>query len=477
MLIAFFLMAGLLIVLSWRAGRTARHSDDYFLAGRQLPTGQIALSQASNALPVWLLVGVAGAAFTWGFAAVWIVLTALVGHALAWFFVGPRLRTWSAERNRVTFTQFLTADAGERMRAPVVLSTTLILFLGILIGMAAYLPWLGQLLASVAPISPRAAMLAGITGAGLSALLGGYRGACGNDSLRALAILLIALTVAVGGLIAAGGWSAVWVKLADVPVDVDLWTGEQVAILSLTFALGMLTLSLAPLGQHQVVSRFMACADHRQLVNTRRTALLWTLLVLASMLLCGWTARLLLPETTPPDALFLELVGRVLPAGLATVFIAALFVSAFSALENILLVMAAAVSVDVKNNPVRGSLDWPKPAVVLAAGLLAAVALEVPEPTFERLLLAWTLLGSAFGPLLFVRLTGKRVRPGSMLGSMWAGFVLTLLLHMLPSAPGDFLERALPFVAALGIALTGGDRRRNPDRADRTQEAAPEKSP
>jgi sodium/proline symporter len=188
------------------------------------------------------------------------------------------------------------------------------------------------------------------------------------------------------------------------------------------------------------------------------------------MLVCGWTARLLLPEATP-DAVFLPLLERVLPAGLAALFAAALFASAFSALESILLVMAAAVSVDVKTNPVRGSLDWPKPAVVLAAGLLAGVALAVPEPGFDRLLLAWTLLGSAFGPLLFVRLTGKRVRPGSMLGSMWAGFVLTLLLHMLPSAPGDFLERALPFVAALGIALTGGDRRRNPDRADRADRA------
>ncbi|MEY4932452.1 MAG: hypothetical protein RLZZ403_772, partial [Pseudomonadota bacterium] len=68
-------------------------------------------------------------------------------------------------------------------------------------------------------------------------------------------------------------------------------------------------------------------------------------------------------------------------------------------------------------------------------------------------------------------LTGKRIRPGSTLGSMWAGFILTLLLHLLPNAPGDFLERALPFVAALGIALTGGERRRDPDRADRSQQA------
>jgi hypothetical protein len=37
----------------------------------------------------------------------------------------------------------------------------------------------------------------------------------------------------------------------------------------------------------------------------------------------------------------------------------------------------------------------------------------------------------------------------------------------MPDTPGDLLERTLPIVAAMGIALSGGERRRNPDRADR----------
>ena len=41
----------------------------------------------------------------------------------------------------------------------------------------------------------------------------------------------------------------------------------------------------------------------------------------------------------------------------------------------------------------------------------------------------------------------------------------------------DFLERVLPFIASLGIALTGGERRRNPDRADRSQETVHDRVP
>jgi Na+/proline symporter len=90
---------------------------------------------------------------------------------------------------------------------------------------------------------------------------------------------------------------------------------------------------------------------------------------------------------------------------------------------------------------------------------------------------AFTALGASLGPLLLVRLSGKRIRPGSTLGAMWAGFLLSLVFHLLPDSPGDFLERVLPFIASLGIALTGGERRRNPDRADRSEETMHDRVP
>src|SRR4029079_1118923 len=48
---------------------------------------------------------------------------------------------------------------------------------------------------------------------------------------------------------------------------------------------------------------------------------------------------------------------------------------------------------------------------------------------------------ASLGPLVLVRLSGKRIRPGSTLGAMWAGFLLSLIFHLLPDSPGDFLER------------------------------------
>jgi len=110
---------------------------------------------------------------------------------------------------------------------------------------------------------------------------------------------------------------------------------------------------------------------------------------------------------------------------------------------------------------------------------LLATCLVAYEPVslLNQWLFAYNVMGASFGPLLLVRLTGKRVRPGSTLGAMWAGCILTVLFHLLPDSPGDILERVFPFVASLGIALTGGDRRRNPDRADRAQDTVHDRVP
>ena len=55
-------------------------------------------------------------------------------------------------QDHLTVSQLLTGDTGKRMRAPIVVSTTLILFMALLVGMAAYLPLLGQLVAPLLPV-------------------------------------------------------------------------------------------------------------------------------------------------------------------------------------------------------------------------------------------------------------------------------------------------------------------------------------
>jgi Na+/proline symporter len=142
-----------------------------------------------------------------------------------------------------------------------------------------------------------------------------------------------------------------------------------------------------------------------------------------------------------------------------------------------LLALAGSLAIDTRRVNAPLSLAWNRAAMVFAAVCVVLSTLFAPSSVFEHAMFGYAAIGASFGPLLLVRLSGKRVRPGATLGAMWSGFFLSLLFHLLPDSPGDFLERVLPFVTSLGIALTGGERRRNPDRADRSQETVHDRIP
>jgi len=88
------------------------------------------------------------------------------------------------------------------------------------------------------------------------------------------------------------------------------------------------------------------------------------------------------------------------------------------------------------------------------------VAIYLPEKIFSRVLFAWIALGSAFGPLVFVRLAGVSVAPVGVFLSILIGFTLAVIFYLMPSTPGDLLERLAPF--CVGLALLMGFRVRRP---------------
>ena len=97
--------------------------------------------------------------------------------------------------------------------------------------------------------------------------------------------------------------------------------------------------------------------------------------------------------------------------------------------------------------------------IVVLVVLSVLVAIYLPERIFSRVLFAWIALGSAFGPLVFVRLAGVQVVPGAALLVVVLGFVLAVTFYLLPSTPGDILERLAPFCVGLLVLLVFGRKR------------------
>jgi sodium/proline symporter len=255
------------------------------------------------------------------------------------------------------------------------------------------------------------------------------------------------------------------------------WFDGKTGVAAIAFAAGVVGLGLAMSGQPHALSRFMAAKDEATLRIARWVAPLWIAILLAAVVFCGWCARILYSGLEHPEQSLAVIASRLLPPWLATLIVVGLAAAVISAIASQLLVMASALAVDLRRPTTPPSLQWLRGMLLVAAILACLVLLYTPSKLVEHAMFAFTALGASLGPLLLVRLSGKRIRPGSTLGAMWAGFLLSLIFHLLPDSPGDFLERVLPFIAALGIALTGGERRRNPDRADRSQETMHDRIP
>ena len=139
------------------------------------------------------------------------------------------------------------------------------------------------------------------------------------------------------------------------------------------------------------------------------------------------------------------------------IVLAAVLSAIMSTADSQLLVASSAVSYDW--NLTRGrhatGLAGSRLTVLVVLLLATALALLWRADIFSRVLFAWSAMGSAFGPLLLLRLAGRKIGAGATLGAMLAGFGLTVLISLLPNTPGDVAERVLPFIVALFVAYAG----------------------
>ena len=462
LLILLALLAALLAIMTWAARRT-HNAADFAIANRRLGPWLVTLSYAASAVNAWMLMVVAAAAFLWGLSAAWIWAAVVFGCIVNLWFVAPRLRAASIGSGGVTVIHLLSADAGDRLQPLVVRSAVFIALLTLLLQIAAILQFAGVMLDDVG-LDPSVVLVFALATITAVVFAGGMRSASVID-------------LPLPALIAVGGLSELKLAFATIGPEALDWFDGKNGVAAIAFAAGVFGLGLAMCGQPHALARFMAAKDETTLRIARWAAPVWIAILLAAVVFCGWCARVLYSGLEHPEQSLAVIASRLLPPWLATLIVVGLAAAVISAIASQLLQLASALAVDLKRPLAPPSLTLLRGMLLVTAVIVCIVLLYAPGKIGDHAMFAFTALGASLGPLLLVRLSGKRIRPGSTLGAMWAGFLLSLIFHLLPDSPGDFLERVLPFVASLGIALTGGERRRNPDRADRSEETMHDRVP
>jgi sodium/proline symporter len=455
-----------LLLATWVLQARVHIGEDFALARRRLAAAFTGLSQAINCVPAWLLLMLSLLAYSTGLAAVWMALATLIGLAINWWWVAPRLRI-QVGTSSYTLSQWFAASAGDNLHATTRRSATAIVVVSVGLTTITLLQWAALHLSMAIGVTATTALALLVVLFLLCTVFGGMWSASIADVMQ-VGVLSVALPLIAGyALFAVGGWQPLWSAIAARESVAGPWFAGYSGVLAIALLVGYFFAGLGSAAQPSVLARYWACRDDATLRRARWMAMAWSVVVLAVALLIGWCARALLNDADSGRELLTSLAKQTMPDALASlVATGVMMVLALNCVSQWVAV-ATHLAIDLRDAAQPLSLVWCRGSAFVFALFIGGAAMYLPRGGEDTLWLCWHALSAALGPLLLVRLTGKKVRPGSLLGAMWSGFVLTVLFHLMPDTPGDLLERSLPFIAAMGIALSGGDQRRNPNRADR----------
>lgn len=439
----------------WASKRTTSGSD-FFIGGRGLGPFVAALSYSSSAASAWALLGLSGIAYAYGLSTLWVALGTIVTVIVAWCWVAPRLMAFSRTHNHITLTSVIRHhDDGLISKLTVWLATFIIVF-SFVFYIAAQFQGAGSTFATTFDLSMSNSITLGALIIMIYTLLGGFWAVSVTDALQGSLMGVTALVLPIAALIAVGGPGGLADGLRAISTESQLsLTAGNAGLFGVGVVIGGLSIGLGTFGQPHLMARIMALRDVKAMRQARWMAIVWYIIVFLGMWLLGLIGHVLHQGLENSEQIFFVMLDDLFPPVVAAVLLAAILSAIMSTADSQLLSAAAAIAHDlgIAGDNEKRVLFVSRLTIVSLVVIAVAVAICLPDKIFSRVLFAWVALGAAFGPALFARLANVSIKPVGILASIATGFCLAIGFSFTPNAPGDIVERLVPFVAASLILL------------------------
>ena len=451
----------------WAWKRSTDTSEGYLLAGRNLHPAVAALSAGASDMSGWLLLGLPGALYAAGLVEAWIGIGLFVGAFANWILVAPRLRQQTEELgNALTIPEFLANRFPDRAVALRVISA-LIVVVFFAVYTAAGLVGGGKLFeTSFAGLFPEMGMSDYMLGIWVTCLVvlaytmvGGFLAVSLTDFVQGLimvtALIIMPLVVMFGEGGSAGG------SLAEVPVPGFLSLTQGLTVLGFISAV---TWGLGYFGQPHIIVRFMAIDSVKRVSMARNIGMTWMGVALLGSIGIGIAGRAFVDRNglvvDDPETIFIVLANLLFHPLITGFLLAALLAAIMSTISSQLLVASSSLTEDFyklffrTNASERESVNIGRVCVALVA-LAAIIIASDPESEVLGLVSnAWAGFGAAFGPLIILSLTWKRMTgAGAVAGLVTGAATVAAWIALgwnakLPGFDGGLYEIVPGFVVA-----------------------------
>ena len=452
-------MAAVIVIGVVFAKRANRSSEDYFLGGRSLGPWVTAMSAEASDMSGWLLMGLPGVAYWCGLAdAAWTAIGLAVGTYINWLITSKRLRRYSEKARAITLPEYFSNRFHENRKVIMTIAAVFILIF-FTVYASSCLVTCGKLFSTLFGFGYVPMMIVGAVFVLLYTIIGGFLAESASDFMQAIVMVAALTIIVVVGTAAAGGLDAVIANARSIPGFLEFFgiatpvtvDGVQQAVdgvpqfgaagdYSLLSVASMLAWGLGYFGMPQVLLRFMAIREERELTRSRRIATVWVVISLTVAVFIGLVGRALYPTslTTSSEAenVFILLSTNLLPPLLAGFVMAGILAATISSSDSYLLIAASALAKNIYQGLLRRDASDRQVMTVSRLTLLAVaaiaivIALDENSVIFSIVSFAWAGFGATFGPLMLFSLFWKRTNRAGAIAGMIGGGVMVFVWNL-----------------------------------------------
>lgn len=428
---------------------------DYYLASRKVSPALVGLSAVATNNSGYMFIGVIGFTYAVGLSAFWLMFGWIVGDYLTSLHVHHRVREQGEARGAVTFGGLLSRWGGTDYKVVRRVSAIVTLaFLGSYA--AAQLSAGGKALHAVFGWNEDAGafMVAAVVAA--YCLAGGIRASIWTDAVQSVVMLVSMGLLCVVAVAVLGGPAAAYADMAAIPGYLNWFPPDLLvpgALGAGLFVLGWVFAGVSVIGQPHIMTRFMALDDAAHMRQARAYYYGFFTIFYALATAVGLLSRLHLPELAAldPELALPTMAQTLMPPALVGLMLAGIFAATMSTADSLILACSAAITHDIGERPVENRW-WIKTATLGVVVLALGIALAQPESVFNLVILSWSALASAFGPLLIVYAAGRKVSERLALAMIFTGPLVAVMWREL--GWHNSIYEGLPGMLA-GLALYG----------------------
>ncbi len=474
MLAGFLVFLALFLLVGFLSSRRSDGSTgDYYLAGRSVSPMLVGLSAVATNNSGYMFIGIMGFTYVSGLSVVWLGVGLILGDYLTSLFVHRRLRDVSQSRQALTFSGALATWQGKEMRwLRLTASLMTLIFLGAYA--AAQLSAGGKALEVLLdwPVEWGAVIAALMVAS--YCMVGGFRASIWTDAAQSTVMYVAMVLLMVVALVAFGGVGASYTALADIPGYLNWFAAGDLlvpgAFGALLFVIGWMFAGACVIGQPHIMIRFMALDDQDRMGTARAWYYGFYASFFTIAIIVGLMTRLHLGDigSMDPELVLPVMAVELLPAFLVGLILAGIFAATMSTADSLLLSCAATFTHDLlPSNLERSALL--RGATVAMTAFALAIALSGSQSVFSLVILAWSVLGASFGPLLILLALRQPVKEVQAITMIIAGCAAVLVWRSyglqgavfegLPGMVAAFAAYFVtkPFVGAEAAASSGAD--------------------